>query len=280
MEDIKGLKLCLRENYGGEGKFTFRVGNIDIGSDLLMIAGPCSIESEEQAFRTAEELKKIGVNMLRGGAFKARTSPYDFQGLGLEGLSIIEKLKKETRLPVVTEVIDTRDIETVSKYADILQIGSRNMQNFSLLKEAGKSNMPVLLKRGMSSTINEWLNCAEYIMTEGNPNVILCERGIRTFETFTRNTVDISAVPAIKNISHLPVIVDPSHGTGRPELIEAVSMASVAAGADGLMIEVHYKPEIAVSDAFQAISPSAYEKIFKKAKKLYSTMITQDFISD
>jgi 3-deoxy-7-phosphoheptulonate synthase len=268
MEDIKGLKLSKKDESGGEEKHTFSVGNVEIGKDFVMIAGPCSIENRTQTLETSRILKELGVDILRGGAFKARTSPYDFQGLGEEGLRIIKDVKEELGLPVISEVLDTRDVGLVSEYVDILQIGSRNMQNFSLLKEVGRSEKPVMLKRGMSSTLEEWLNCAEYILSEGNQNVILCERGIRTFEKFTRNTVDISAVPAIKNISNLPVFVDPSHGTGRVDLIEPVSLASVAAGADGLMIEVHYKPEEAVSDRLQAMHPEKYSILINKVRKL------------
>lgn len=272
MENIKGLKLSKKDIKGGREKLTFKIGDVMVGDDFVMIAGPCSIESDVQVLETSKILKDLGVNILRGGAFKARTSPYDFQGLGKEGLRIIADVKKELGLPVITEVLDTRDVELVSKYVDILQIGSRNMQNISLLKEIGRSELPVMLKRGMSSTLEEWLNCAEYILSEGNQNVILCERGIRTFETFTRNTVDIAAIPSIKNISHLPVMVDPSHGTGRVELIESVSLAAVASGADGLMIEVHYKPEEAISDRLQAMNPEKYSILIKKVRKLTESM--------
>lgn len=272
MENIKGLKLSKKDIKGGREKLTFKIGDVMVGDDFVMIAGPCSIESDVQVLETSKILKDLGVNILRGGAFKARTSPYDFQGLGKEGLRIIADVKKELGLPVITEVLDTRDVELVSKYVDVLQIGSRNMQNISLLKEIGRSELPVMLKRGMSSTLEEWLNCAEYILSEGNQNVILCERGIRTFETFTRNTVDIAAIPSIKNISHLPVMVDPSHGTGRVELIESVSLAAVASGADGLMIEVHYKPEEAISDRLQAMNPEKYSILIKKVRKLTESM--------
>ena len=210
--------------------------------------------------------------MLRGGAFKPRTSPYDFQGLGLQGLKILEKAKKETGLPVVTEVTDPRDVSWVSEYADVLQVGTRNMQNYTLLKEVGKVNKPVLLKRGMYSTLKEWLNCAEYILAAGNPNVILCERGIRTFETHTRNTLDLSIVPCVKEISHLPIIVDPSHGTGRLSIIAQMSLASMAVGADGLMIEVHYDPSEAICDKDQAMPPAMFTDLMKKLDRLNSCM--------
>ncbi len=245
---------------------------IKVGEDFTIIAGPCSVESEEQTIITAQKVKEAGADMLRGGAFKPRTSPYSFQGLGIKGLKILAKAREETGLPVVTEVIDTRDAGWVCEYADVLQVGARNMQNFSLLKEVGKIGKPVLLKRGMYSTLEEWLNCAEYILAEGNMNVILCERGIRTFETYTRNTLDLSMVPAVKEISHLPVIVDPSHGTGRLSLIEPMALAAVAAGADGLIIEVHYKPEEALSDREQAMPPEMFSVAVKKIRALREYM--------
>jgi 3-deoxy-7-phosphoheptulonate synthase len=245
------------------------VGNIRIGSDFLLIAGPCSVESEKQMITIAWQVKEAGANMLRGGAFKPRTSPYAFQGLGLAGLKILDKARKETGLPVVTEVIDPRDALWVSEFVDVMQIGARNMQNFSLLKEVGKVGKPVLLKRGMTSTLSEWLNCAEYILAEGNPNVILCERGIRTFETYTRNTLDLSMVPALKEMTHLPVIVDPSHGTGRLSLIEPMGLAAVAAGCDGLMVEVHCNPEEALSDKEQALNPQQFAVMAAKVIKLH-----------
>ena len=249
--------------------------NIDglaVGKDFVVIAGPCSVESEEQTIKTAQKVKEAGGNMLRGGAFKPRTSPYDFQGLGLKGLKILEKAKRETGLPVVTEVADPRDVSWVCEYVDVLQIGTRNMQNFSLLKEVGKVEKPVLLKRGMYSTLKEWLNCAEYILAGGNPNVILCERGIRTFETYTRNTLDLSIVPSVKETSHLPIIVDPSHGTGRLSIIEPMSLAAMAAGADGVMIEVHHNPSEALCDKDQAMPPEMFEGLMKKLQILGSYM--------
>jgi 3-deoxy-7-phosphoheptulonate synthase len=229
--------------------------------------------------RTAAAVKAAGATMLRGGAFKPRTSPYSFQGLGLKGLKILDKARRETGLPIVTEVIDTRDVSWVGEYADVLQIGARNMQNFSLLREAGKSGRPVLLKRGMYSTLEEWLNCAEYILAEGNPNVILCERGIRTFETYTRNTLDLSVVPAVRTVSHLPILVDPSHGTGVLELIEPMSLAAVAAGADGLEIEVHIDPASALSDKDQQLSPQAFARLMDKLRALRSAMAEQESVS-
>jgi len=270
MKKPDNLKLCLKSPRNQKTIIT--IGKVKVGSGFTMIAGPCSVESEEQTYKTALPLKEAGIDILRGGVFKARTSPYDFQGLGFEGLKILKKVGSELELPVITEVLDTRDVEITASYVDILQVGSRNMQNFSLLKEVGLSDKPVLLKRGMSSTIEEWLNCAEYILEKGNPNVILCERGIRTFETFTRNTLDMAAVPAIKLLTHLPIFVDPSHGTGDPELIEPMSLSAVGAGADGLMIEVHHNPEVAMSDKAQAIDPSRYSEIFNKVKKMSAFM--------
>ena len=268
---MKNLKLSKLSTNGGK-KTVFSVGDVKIGVDFLLIAGPCSVESEEQTILTAKKVKEAGANMLRGGAFKPRSSPYSFQGLGIKGLKILEKARKETGLPIVTEVVDTRDGSWVCEYADVLQIGARNMQNFSLLKEVGKVNKPVLLKRGMHSTLSEWLNCAEYILAEGNPNVILCERGIRTFETYTRNTLDLSMVPAVKEVTHLPVIVDPSHGTGRLSLIEPMSLAAVAAGADGLIVEVHYKPSEALSDGDQSMTPEQFSGTAKKIRELRAFM--------
>ncbi len=272
MKTLKNLKLCLKNSK--THKSIVEIGDVRIGEGLTVIAGPCSIESEEQTYETALPLKKLGVDILRGGVFKARTSPYDFQGLGVEGLRILEKVGKELKMPTVTEVLDTRDVEITSLHSDILQIGSRNMQNFSLLKEVGASGKPVLLKRGMSATIEEWLNCAEYILAEGNPNVMLCERGIRTFETYTRNTLDIAAVPSVKRLTHLPIFVDPSHGTGNPDLIEPMSLAAVGAGADGLMIEVHYKPPEALSDRAQAIDPETFSGIIGNVRKMSDFMST------
>mgnify|MGYP001813950915 CR=1 FL=1 len=256
----------------GNGRTVVTVDNVKVGKDFVVIAGPCSVESEAQTIKTAQKVKEAGANMLRGGAFKPRTSPYDFQGLGLTGLKILEKAKKETGLPVVTEVTDPRDVSWISEYADVLQIGTRNMQNFSLLKEVGKANKPVLLKRGMYSTLKEWLNCAEYILSEGNPNVILCERGIRTFETYTRNTLDLSIVPSVKEVSHLPIVVDPSHGTGRLSIIEPMSMAAMAAGADGIVIEVHCNPCEAMCDKDQAMPPDMFVGLMAKLRGLHTYM--------
>lgn len=236
------------------------------GNEIVVMAGPCSVESKKQIIETAKAVKKAGAKILRGGAFKPRTSPYSFQGLGEEGLKLLKKAKEETGLPIITEVMDTRNVALVCKYADILQIGARNMQNYDLLKEVGKCKHPILLKRGLSATINEWLMSAEYVMSEGNHDVILCERGIRTFENYTRNTLDLNAVPAVKELTHLPVIVDPSHGTGRCSLVSPMSRAAIAAGADGLLIEVHPNPEKSVSDADQTISTKGFEKLMEELK--------------
>ncbi len=269
---MKNLKLASTE----PGKrTTIKVGNINIGTGLIVMAGPCSVESEEQMLLAAHAVKNAGANVLRGGAFKPRTSPYAFQGLGLKGLKILEKAKNETGLPIVTEVIDPRDVSWIAEFVDILQIGTRNMQNFALLKEVGKVGLPVLLKRGMHSTLEEWLNCAEYILSEGNPNVILCERGIRTFEKYTRNTLDLSAVPAIKELTHLPIIIDPTHSTGRLSLIEPMSLAAVAAGCDGLMIEVHAKPEEALCDGDQSMTPDIFAHLMARVRPLHTFLQTQ-----
>jgi len=259
-------------NGDGHMRTVITVDNVKIGEGFVVIAGPCSVESEEQTIMTAQKVKEAGANMLRGGAFKPRTSPYDFQGLGLKGLKILEKAKQETGLPIVTEVTDPRDVSWVCEYADVLQVGTRNMQNFSLLKEVGKVEKPVLLKRGMYSTLKEWLNCAEYILAGGNPHVILCERGIRSFETYTRNTLDLSIVPSVKEVSHLPILVDPSHGTGRLNLIEPMSLAAMAAGADGILIEVHCNPSEALSDKDQAMSPDMFASLMRKLRVLHSSL--------
>ena len=262
---FKGLKLTIR---GDRPSTIVPVGSVRIGEGFTVIAGPCSVESEEQMRETAIAVKASGADMLRGGVFKPRTSPYSFSGLGLKGLKILAQVRDETGLPIVTEVTDPRDVSWVSEYVDMLQIGARNMQNFSLLKEVGRSIRPVLLKRGMHSTIEEWLNCAEYILNEGNPNVVLCERGIRTFETYTRNTLDLNAVPSAKELTHLPVITDPSHGTGRISLIKPMSLASVACGADGIIVEVHRNPEEALSDKEQSLRPEQFDDLMKSVRAL------------
>lgn len=245
------------------------IGNKVIGgNDVVIAAGPCSIENYDNMLSIGKELKEIGVDILRGGAFKPRTSPYDFQGLEYDGLKILRDVGNELGMPVVSEIMDTRDVETALDYIDIIQIGSRNMFNYSLLKEIGKINKPVLLKRGMSATLKEWVNAAEYIMSLGNHNIILCERGIRTFENYTRNTLDLNCVAAIKNDYRLPVIVDPSHATGLRELVPAMSYGAIASGADGLIIESHINPEKSISDSRQTVSIETLKKIISGVKKI------------
>ncbi len=236
------------------------------GPDLVVMAGPCAVESEEQLMEAAETVKEAGAQIFRAGAFKPRTSPYSFQGLEYEGLKYLERVRSETGLLVVTEIMDQFSVDEVAECSDILQVGARNMQNYFLLRELGKIRKPVLLKRGLSATIEEWLMAAEYILSGGNYEVILCERGIRTFEPYTRNTLDLSAVPLVKKLSHLPVIVDPSHGTGHSYLVPAMSKAALAAGADGLMIEVHPKPEEALSDGPQSLNPEQFKSLIKDLK--------------
>jgi 3-deoxy-7-phosphoheptulonate synthase len=246
-----------------------RVGGVKIGPHgIVVIAGPCAVESREQLQKTASEVKRSGGLVLRGGAFKPRSSPYNFQGLGIEGIKLLKEISIETGLPFVTEVMDTRQVEFVSEYADMLQIGSRNMQNFVLLKEVGLQKKPVLLKRGMMATIEEFLMAAEYILNQGNEQVILCERGIRTFETSTRNTLDLSAVPMLKHLSHLPVIVDPSHGTGHRWMVPTMAKAAIAAGADGVIMEVHNNPEEALCDGHQSINPEEFAQLMKDLKRV------------
>jgi 3-deoxy-7-phosphoheptulonate synthase len=243
------------------------VNGLDVGADeFVVIAGPCSVESEKQIMETAEGVAAAGARLLRGGAFKPRTSPYDFQGLELEGLRLLRKAREATGLAIVTEVMSDRDVELVAEYADCVQVGARNMQNFALLKSLGACGRPVLLKRGMSSTIRELLMSAEYVVAHGNPQVILCERGIRTFETATRNTCDIGAVPVLNELTHLPVIVDPSHAAGKRSLVPALSRAAVAAGADGLIVEVHPCPEKAVSDGAQSLTLADFGELMRNLK--------------
>lgn len=268
---MEGLKLCMKRNNGHQS--VVKVGNLSIGKDIVIIAGPCSVETVEQMMETSKQVKEAGANILRGGVFKPRTSPYSFQGLGVEGLVILKNASVETGLPMITEVIDTRDVHVVSKYADILQIGARNIQNFPLLKEVGQTKKPVLLKRGNQSTLFEFLNSAEYILSEGNPNVILCERGIRTFETYTRNTLDLSIIPSVKRESHLPIFVDPSHGTGMISHIESMSLAALVAGADGLMVEVHNDPSKALSDGQQSLNTTQFKRLMAKIKSLQNDFI-------
>jgi 3-deoxy-7-phosphoheptulonate synthase len=246
-------------------KTIVQVGDATIGgSELAIIAGPCAIESREQAFAVAEAVQQSGARFFRGGVWKPRSSPYTFQGLGDKAWEIMADIRQAFDLKIVTEAVDESNIDLIEQYGDVIQIGARNMQNFSLLKRAGRSKLPVLLKRGMAATLEEWLLAAEYVMAEGNYNVILCERGVRTFAQHTRNTLDLASVPAIRRISHLPVIVDPSHGTGTAYMVTPLARAGVAVGADGLMVEVHNQPELALSDSAQALTPSEYAQLIKE----------------
>ncbi len=250
-----------------------RVGDVVIGGKkLVVMAGPCSVESREQVLEVATRVKAAGATVLRGGAFKPRTSPYAFQGLEEEGLKYLAEARRETGLPVITEVMEPDKVAVVAEHADILQIGARNVQNFSLLRKVGESGKPVLLKRGMSTSIQEWLLSAEYVLAGGNPNVILCERGIRTFETATRFTLDLNAVPVVKRLTHLPIVVDPSHGTGHWEYVEAMACAGIAAGADGLIIEVHPRPEEALSDGPQSLKPERFAAVMERVRRVASAM--------
>lgn len=272
MEDIryKEQLLCSRESKAEDT--VIEAGGVKLGGgELAVIAGPCSVETEDQIVAIAEQVKAAGADMLRGGAFKPRTSPYDFQGLEASGLKLLLKAKKETGLPLVSEIMDASNLDLFEDI-DVLQVGARNMQNYALLKQLGRTNKPILLKRGISATYQELLTAAEYVLSEGNPNVILCERGIRTFETYTRNTLDVAAVPVLKGLSHLPAVVDPSHGSGRSELVSSLSLAAVAAGADGLMIEVHNNPAAALSDGKQSITPEEFAELMKKIKKVKSAI--------
>lgn len=268
---LKPYKLASREFKHTDT--VIRVNGVEVGGrQITLIAGPCSVESFDQTCTTAQLVKEAGANMLRGGAYKPRTSPYAFQGMEEEGLKILTEAKKKTGLPIVTEVINPRDVELVVQYADILQVGARNVQNFSLLRELGKTKKPVLLKRGMMTTIKEYLMSAEYILSEGNKEVILCERGIRTFETATRNTLDISCVPVLKKETHLPVLIDPSHATGHWDMVESMSRASIAAGADGLIIEVHPDPINAFSDGPQSLKPKKFAKLVENIRPFIQLM--------
>ena len=251
------------------GDTIVNINGVEVGgSEIVIMAGPCAVESSDQLFRTARSVRTAGANILRGGAFKPRSSPYSFQGLGEDGLKLLYQIRQETGMPVVTEVMDTRQVELVASYADMIQIGSRNMQNYPLLKEAGICRKPVLLKRGMMATIEEYLMAAEYILSHGNEQVILCERGIRTFETSTRNTLDLSAVPVLKRLTHLPVIVDPSHGTGVRWLVPSMAKAAIAVGADGLIMEVHFNPEEALCDGYQSLSLDEFDLLMADLKKI------------
>lgn len=261
-------KLVSREFKKDDSLIDLGKGVFIGGKQIVMMAGPCAVEDIDTLYEIAEQTRKEGARVLRGGAFKPRTSPYSFQGLGEEGLKYLAKVGNDLGLVTITEVMDPRDVDLVARYADILQIGARNMQNFNLLKEVGSAKKPVVLKRGMSSTIKEWLMSAEYILSEGNFNVILCERGIRTFEDYTRNTLDISAVPAVKQLSHLPIIVDPSHAAGKWGLVSALSKAAVASGADGLLIEVHSHPEDARSDGAQSLLPSNFSLMMAELRRI------------
>ena len=254
-------------------KTIVRVGDATIGGDeLAIIAGPCAVESRTQAFAVAEVVKRSGAKFFRGGAFKPRTSPYAFQGLGEDGLRILADIRENFGLKVVTEALDEPGVDLVERYADVIQVGARSMQNFTLLKRVGKSSLPVLLKRGLSATLDEWLLAAEYIMAEGNYQVILCERGIRTFSQHTRNTLDLAAIPAVKRVSHLPVIVDPSHGTGKNYMVTPLARAGVAVGADGLIVEVHDQPSTALSDGAQALTLDQYERLVGEVRAIHEVI--------
>jgi len=271
----KPYKLVSREVKSEDS--LIRVGSGDTavtfgGRELAIIAGPCAIESREQAFAAAGAVRKAGARLFRGGAFKPRTSPYSFQGLGKEGLEVLAEVRREFGLWIVTETIDPENCDLVEEYTDVLQIGARNMQNFSLLKRAGRSSKPVLLKRGLSATLEEFLMAAEYILSEGNYNVILCERGVRTFADHTRNTLDLSVIPAVKRLSHLPIIVDPSHGTGKRDKVTPLARAAVAVGADGLIVEVHAEPERALSDGYQSLYPDQFEALMAQVAAIASVV--------
>jgi len=266
---LKPYKLASKETH--PDRTIVRVGDIDIGGDkIVLVAGPCAVEGEKEIIEHAKMVKQAGASMLRAGAYKPRSSPYTFQGYGALGLKYLAKAKEETGLPIITEVMDPRDVELVAQYADVLQVGTRNMQNFNLLKELGKINKPILLKRGMSATINEFLMSAEYILSQGNKQVILCPRGIRTFEDITRNTLDVGAVPVLKDFSHLPVVCDPSHAMGLKDYVASAALAYVAAGADGIMVEAHPNPEEAMSDGQQTIN---FEQLVELKKKLTSVAL-------
>ena len=263
----KSYKLASREFHPRSSVVDVAGVKIGDGTPVVM-SGPCAVESREQLFEAADIVKKAGAQFLRGGAYKPRTSPYSFQGLEEQGLKFLAEARERTGLKVVTEVTTVEAVDRVAAYADMLQIGARNMQNFGLLKAVGKSGKPVLLKRGLAATLDEWLNAAEYIMNEGNPDVVLCERGIRTYETYTRNTLDLSAVAAVKHLSHLPIIVDPSHGTGKWRMVQPMAYAAIAAGADGLMIEMHPNPAKALSDGPQSLTPEHFERVMNGVRKL------------
>jgi len=271
----KSYKLASREFHPQSSVIDVAGVKIGDGTPVVM-SGPCAVESREQLFEAADIVKAAGAQFLRGGAYKPRTSPYSFQGLEEQGLKYLAEARERTGLRVVTEVTTVEAVDRVAAYADMLQVGARNMQNFGLLKAVGKAGKPVLLKRGLAATLNEWLNAAEYIMNEGNPNVVFCERGIRTYETYTRNTLDLSAVAAIKHLSHLPIIVDPSHGTGKWRMVQPMAFAAIAAGADGLMIEMHPNPEKALSDGPQSLTPEHFRRVMAGVTKLSQFMKAED----
>jgi 3-deoxy-7-phosphoheptulonate synthase len=263
----KPYKLSSREFHPLDT--TINVGGVTIGSkEIVVMAGPCAVESEQQLLETARAVKAAGATILRGGAFKPSTSPYQFRGLGEQGLELLAQVRKEVGLPVITEVMSSVEVELVARYADILQIGARNMQNFGLLEEVGKTGKPVMLKRGLSATVQEWLLAAEYILAQGNEQLMLCERGIRTFETYTRNTMDVSVIPIIEKVSHLPIIADPSHGTGKWYLVTPMALAAVAAGADGIMVEVHPNPDMALKDGAQSLTFANFRQLMSQLKSV------------
>ncbi|UCH51078.1 MAG: 3-deoxy-7-phosphoheptulonate synthase [Chloroflexota bacterium] len=263
----KPYKLSSREFHPLDTKV--KIGGITIGGkEIVVMAGPCAVESEQQLLETAKAVKAAGATILRGGAFKPSTSPYQFRGLGEHGLKLLAHVKKEIGLPIITEVMTPGEVGMVAKYSDILQVGARNMQNFNLLEEVGKTGKPVMLKRGLSATIQEWLLAAEYVLAQGNEQLILCERGIRTFETYTRNTIDISVIPIIEKVSHLPIIADPSHGTGKWYLVTPVALAAVAAGADGIMVEVHPHPDLALKDGAQSLTFANFQQLMSQLKSV------------
>jgi 3-deoxy-7-phosphoheptulonate synthase len=263
----KPYKLSSREFHPLDT--TINVGGVTIGGkEIVVIAGPCAVESEQQLLETARAVKAAGATILRGGAFKPSTSPYQFRGLGEQGLKLLAQVRKEVGLPVITEVMSAVEVELVARYADILQVGARNMQNFGLLEEVGKTGKPVMLKRGLAATVQEWLLAAEYILAQGNEQLMLCERGIRTFETYTRNTMDVSAIPIIEKVSHLPIIADPSHGTGKWYLVIPMALAAVAAGADGIMVEVHPNPDLALKDGAQSLTFANFRQLMSQLKSV------------
>jgi 3-deoxy-7-phosphoheptulonate synthase len=263
----KPYKLSSREFHPLDT--TVKVGDISIGGkELVVMAGPCAVESEQQLLETARAVKAAGATILRGGAFKPSTSPYQFRGLGERGLELLAQVKREVGLPIITEAMTPGEVEVVARYSDILQIGARNMQNFNLLEEVGKTGKPVMLKRGLSATVQEWLLAAEYVLAQGNEQLILCERGIRTFETYTRNTMDISVIPIIEKVSHLPIVADPSHGTGKWYLVIPMALAAVAAGADGIMVEVHPHPDLALKDGAQSLTFSNFQQLMSQLKSV------------